>query len=400
MPEYACASIAILNLVNNLPDIDLGKELLDFREFTQNMDPLMRGDTIDSFDFVKRIHNSFARENDMLNADMATQGKVQDAKKQLAQEKARETREAKKAAKTLAETSANATKAAKKGTGRLLRPTGKRTETIESDPSDSDEEDRVYDEKSEAKRGGGDARDALPRRSGRAPKPRKVITDADYEEPESGYHYVAYVPIRDHVWKLDGMDRHPQDLGSFKEGGNGADGGTGDWLDVVTPTIQNRMTANGDDLHFSLMAVVRDPFYDEQRKLLENIKALQAVDSKLDSIEPDWTTFDGGETGKDVIKGISIDFEITQTDIDGAELIASVGDTIANENDVLKLIEYRQGLLKEQRMLRSGVRDAREAPKQEEADARLKKHDYSPFVREWLGALAEDAVLGSLLVSS
>lgn len=413
MPEYACASIAILNLVNNIPNIDLGKELRDFKEFTKDMNPLMRGDTIDSFDFVKRVHNSFARENDMLNADIVTQGKVHRAKKELAKEKARETREANKIAKatkaSLAEASANVTR---NRTGRLRRPparqlnasfsptkpNGKLASTVMSNPSDSSEDsDNGYKASTEAKATDDATASSLPRRSSRPPKPRKVITAADFEENDAGFHYVAYVPIGDHVWKLDGMDKNPQDLGSFEQGGNGADGGSGDWLDVVTPMIKNRMLQRGDDLHFSLMAVVRDPFFDEQRKLLENIRALQAVDFKLDSSESEWKSFEGGETGKDVITGISIEFEITQEDIDDAELRPSAHDLIANEDDVLKLIEYRQGLLKEQTMLRSGVRDARQAPSEEE-DARLRKHDYGPFVREWLSALAEDGVLQNLLV--
>lgn len=414
VPEYACASIAILNIVNNIPHIDLGKELRDFKEFTKEMDPLMRGDAIDSFDFVKRIHNSFARENDMLNADMVTQGKVRKARKDLAKEKARETREARKTAKAmkglLDETSANARPAAN-GNGSPRRPAARRSDppsaitaarkresTVLSSPSDSSEDiDGDYTSNLKVNNDGDTQALAPLRKSARAPKPRKVVTAADYGEPDAGFHYVAYMPIGDNVWKLDGMDRNPQDLGPFKQGSNVADGGSGDWLDVVTPMIQNRMSQHGDDLNFSLMAVVRDPFFDEQRKLLENIKALQAMDFKLDSSEPEWKSFNGGETGKDVLTGISIEFEIMQKDVDDTELPASVKDLIASEDDVLRLIEYRKGLLREQTMLRSGLRDTRRNPKEED-DARLKKHDYGPFVREWLGALADDGVLQNLLV--
>jgi ubiquitin carboxyl-terminal hydrolase L5 len=422
VPEYACASIAILNIVNNIPGLDLGKELQEFKDFTKDMDPLMRGDTIDSFDFVKRIHNSFARENDMLNADMVTQGKVHKAKKAQALQKARDTREANKAAKaSLQESSVNKTKPAVKTTSRLRRatardsnastkvstPAGSRKATIASEPSDTEEDeegeegsDHGYNPKAATKSTEPAKTSTPPRRSGRArkqPKPRTVITDADYEEPDQGFHYVAYVPVGEHVWKLDGMDRYPQDVGTFKQGGNGADGGSGDWLHVVTPMIQSRMMQFGDDGKFSLMAVVRDPFFDEQKKLLENVKTLQAADLKLESLDPDWRDMEGGETRRDVITGISIEYEITQKDIDDAELPPSAEKFIANADDLLKLIEYRQGVLKEQTMRRSGVRDARQVPKEEEEDARLRKHDYGPFVRGWLSALAEDGLLQDLL---
>ncbi|CZT23324.1 uncharacterized protein RCC_09036 [Ramularia collo-cygni] len=414
VPEFACASVALLNLVNNIPHLDLGRELRDFKEFTRDMDPLMRGDTIDSFDFVKRIHNSFARMTDMLSADMVTKDKVQRAKKDASQKKARETKEANKAEMVekgrLQEVSTDVTKLATNSTGRLRRPTarqadmhaktstpdGKRVTNVESSPSDiSEDSDPGFKSRSKANT------QVLmpvepPRRSTRAPQPRKVVTAADYEEPDAGFHYVAYVPVGDHVWKLDGMNRYPQDLGSFKVGGNGADGGTGDWLDVVTPMIKSRMNSN-PSAWYNLMAVVRDPFFDEQRKLLENVKKLQAVDLKLQSLDDDWRSMEGGETRKDVISGISIEFGISEKDIDDAELPPSAEDFIASEDDLITLIDYRQSILKEQTMLRSGLRDALQAPDEGEDDARLRKHDYGPFIRGWLSALAERGVLHDLL---
>lgn len=53
--------MALLNIVNNIPDIDLGENLERFKEFTKNFTPALRGDAINNFEFVKKIHNSFAR---------------------------------------------------------------------------------------------------------------------------------------------------------------------------------------------------------------------------------------------------------------------------------------------------------------------------------------------------
>ncbi|KAJ5124676.1 uncharacterized protein N7515_008501 [Penicillium bovifimosum] len=66
----ACASVALLNIVNNIPDIDLGENLKSFKEFTMSFTPALRGNAINNFEFVKRIHNSFARKMDILNSDM------------------------------------------------------------------------------------------------------------------------------------------------------------------------------------------------------------------------------------------------------------------------------------------------------------------------------------------
>ncbi|RAL06315.1 ubiquitin C-terminal hydrolase 37 [Aspergillus ibericus CBS 121593] len=65
----ACASVALLNIVNNVEGIDLGENLQHFKDFTMPFTPALRGDAINNFDFVKGIHNSFARRMDMLGSD-------------------------------------------------------------------------------------------------------------------------------------------------------------------------------------------------------------------------------------------------------------------------------------------------------------------------------------------
>ncbi|KAJ9359498.1 ubiquitin carboxyl-terminal hydrolase [Paecilomyces variotii] len=66
----ACASVALLNIVNNIDSLDLGEKLQRFKDFTMDFTPALRGDAINNFEFVKRIHNSFARKMDMLNSDL------------------------------------------------------------------------------------------------------------------------------------------------------------------------------------------------------------------------------------------------------------------------------------------------------------------------------------------
>jgi ubiquitin carboxyl-terminal hydrolase L5 len=57
----ACASVALLNIVNNIEEIELGEHLQHFKDFTMKFTPALRGDAISNFDFVKQVHNSFAR---------------------------------------------------------------------------------------------------------------------------------------------------------------------------------------------------------------------------------------------------------------------------------------------------------------------------------------------------
>ncbi|KAJ5377872.1 uncharacterized protein N7496_005281 [Penicillium cataractarum] len=77
----ACASVALLNIVNNIPDLDLGENLRHFKEFTMPFTPALRGDAINNFEFVKRVHNSFARKMDILNSDLQLQVESKTRKK-------------------------------------------------------------------------------------------------------------------------------------------------------------------------------------------------------------------------------------------------------------------------------------------------------------------------------
>ncbi|KAJ5692088.1 hypothetical protein N7462_001511 [Penicillium macrosclerotiorum] len=77
----ACASVALLNIVNNIPNIDLGENLRHFKDFTMQFTPALRGNAIDNFEFVKRVHNSFARKMDILNSDLQLQWDTKSKKK-------------------------------------------------------------------------------------------------------------------------------------------------------------------------------------------------------------------------------------------------------------------------------------------------------------------------------
>ena len=59
--DNACATIALLNIVMNAPEIELGPALFDFKESTYNLVPYRRGEQLGNNGFIRAIHNSFAR---------------------------------------------------------------------------------------------------------------------------------------------------------------------------------------------------------------------------------------------------------------------------------------------------------------------------------------------------
>lgn len=57
----ACATVAMLNILLNISDLNLGPNLQNFKDFTTTFTPALRGAEVINFEYVKQIHNSFAK---------------------------------------------------------------------------------------------------------------------------------------------------------------------------------------------------------------------------------------------------------------------------------------------------------------------------------------------------
>jgi hypothetical protein len=52
----------------------------------------------------------------------------------------------------------------------------------------------------------------------RAKKSRKKsdsLKNIEEEQDQAGFHFIAFVPIQGCVWKLDGLERQPMNLGKY-----------------------------------------------------------------------------------------------------------------------------------------------------------------------------------------
>lgn len=336
----------------NVPDLELGKELQRFKDFTTSFHPVCKGDAIADFDLVRNAHNSFARTNEMLNIDSLLKEKND---KRLKKQKL----DAANRAKAIKASERAAMKAAH-----------------------------------DATRASNETTDSPAVKSTRAQRTR-VTNPKESLEPsseENAFHFIAYMPIDDELWKLDGMDPYPQSIAKLANGQ--------DWLNVIQNELAAQMMQYQEgQIEFSLMAVVKDPITEDKKQLAENIKSLQEVNRRLDGLAPELRDFAVTHTDKVIISGPSKEYQITDADIEGASIAGSVAE-ILKTDCVELLMQTRQKIIMTQAACRAAVRESIHADQGDSAKAMHRRFDYSSFVNGWLDVLSEEDALVSLLQKS
>ncbi|KAK5049372.1 hypothetical protein LTR84_004301 [Exophiala bonariae] len=68
--SFSCATVALMNIINNQDTLDLGEKLNAFRAKTADMSPVDRGFALDHFDHARDVHNSFSTKFDQMVVDV------------------------------------------------------------------------------------------------------------------------------------------------------------------------------------------------------------------------------------------------------------------------------------------------------------------------------------------
>ncbi|OMH86011.1 Ubiquitin carboxyl-terminal hydrolase isozyme L5 [Zancudomyces culisetae] len=164
----ACATQAILSILLNNKAVDIGEQLGEFKAFTTDLPPDMRGLALSNSEMIKKVHNSF----------------------------------------------------------------GKQHMLIQDDPS-------------------GDK-------------------DAD------SFHFVAYVPIKDSVYELDGLKPGPIFVDKINQPNDKTS-----WIDAAVEEIRRRMESfQGEEIRFNLMAVVKDKRVMYKEKIGQLEKQLESAQAE------------------------------------------------------------------------------------------------------------------------
>lgn len=219
-----------------------------------------------------------------------------------------------------------------------------------------------------------------------------VVTEDDWAEDEAAFHFSAYVPIDGELWKLDGLDRQPQRLEKFDS--------SSDWLSVATPILEKQMTEYAaGDIEFVLLSLVRDPLIMLRADLARNVKSLQAVERRLDSIQSEWRAF--LESGSDVAAEVMLDQDptlgITEEAIADAVMEADTAESV-DGTSAEKLTKLRQELVTSQHNLRRMTLEEIESAADDDRKANERRCDYGPAIYTWLKMLAEkDGVMKELV---
>jgi len=202
------------------------------------MSPYSRGEAVDSFDHLRKVHNSFSRELDMRAIDLILRDKYNKHMKREADERRKELRDH--------------TQGNRSGFRRSARIAGSFT------TRDSEDDCQIMGE-----------------------------NQLDVSE-DSAFHFIAYMPIRGEIWQLDGLDNFPICLGSP----NSMD----KWLRDITPIIQQKIAlSENQSIDFSLMAVVDDEYDQTVAKDATNGDPLD----RKSSVEPD--SHDSEQHNQDII---------------------------------------------------------------------------------------------------
>jgi ubiquitin carboxyl-terminal hydrolase L5 len=312
--QNSCATVAMINtLMNHESTVDLGEHLKQFKEFTASMTPYQRAEALSSFDFVKKIHNSFAKKMDILENDKHLAAKV-------------------------------------------AKANHRKNHGIKTKRSRRNSEDST--------------------------------TSIDSLE-EAAHHFIAFVPIDDEIWKLDGMDEQP----TLMEDVSVSPGN--DWLTTASAHMQTIMAAGDND--YSIIAIAAAPVATKRRDLCTAVATFKQAAARISTLNTDWASFvcapqPGVNVAEPLTPTILDSIGVFEAQLASASVPAETSAAI-DADDFPALLQRCARLCTEQIRLRDEILADMMAVEEENEKARERRTDLGPLIKRWCEMLAENGHL-------
>ncbi|EUC40933.1 hypothetical protein COCMIDRAFT_107513 [Bipolaris oryzae ATCC 44560] len=211
-----------------------------------------------------------------------------------------------------------------------------------------------------------------------------VATDDSEEMVENNaHHYIAFVPAGNEVWKLDGFDKYPTCVGSFK-----AEQGES-WLESVSNTIASLMAAGDDD--YGVIALTQSPLIPLRKRASLTINTLAHVEARLDylsqSASQDWRHLISADEQPPSPSMLGLEPYLAANPVPEA-----LKEAIDNE-DTQQVLARRQQLVIQVNDDGAQVMMEMQNEAEEHAKATQRRYDSGPVIKKWLEMLADNGYL-------
>jgi ubiquitin carboxyl-terminal hydrolase L5 len=233
--------------------------------------------------------------------------------------------------------------------------------------------------------------------------PGKTGDNVNHEQ--AGLHFISLVPIDGKLWKLDGLERQPMNLGEadLSLTSHASNPLTGefvgdDWMGLARSIIEKRMQKyEGDQFQFSLLALCQSPLLAVRNDLSENIRTISAIEERLSNFQPDWRSFVDRQYFEKTLTGPNTSYGVTPQYLKSVSAPAPILREIqASTITTDRLLDLWKQHVDSQTQMRASYVEEEASIQQDEERAATRYHDYTPMVNTWLAALADKRVLKDL----
>ena len=211
-------------------------------------------------------------------------------------------------------------------------------------------------------------------------------------------HYIAYVPFGGNLWKLDGLDRHPRNLGPLLGGDS--------WISTVRDDCLKRINKDPSG-KYSMLAIIEDELPALVKALGSKVNQLNWIESCLTEKRDYWNKHVSTNPEDNVsvrdpepIRFADSRFNLTR------EILAQDGVQITREqmHDLAACSEEHLTLLRPEVVmaqlgLRALIRPLKEDREEQWIKYKDAMFDYGPVIHQWMKFLHENGQLKALINS-